>query len=226
MSWKFWKNRKKASTDQSLGILIQQISVINKKATMMEDYLQHHSDGLQDIGKCMDKNEDLIQKSLRLQYKSYQETVKMLEQANNTVNKISEDDEKYIGIEEENNRLNKEKEYMLEKYILWLDDIDLIYDNLNGEGQEYWVGLLKNWQKQISKSLEVVGIYEIDILGKSFNSVIAEAVSTKKRESNGDGIPYQVVDVLQRGYILKDGRLLRKAKVITIEEEDDYKNEE
>ena len=226
MSWKFWERRKEAATNQSLKILVEQISLINKKFNLIEEHFQDHSDRLKNMDQSIDSNEDLIQKSLRLQYKSYQETLKILEQTNNIFNKISEDDKMYIEIEKENNILTREKEYMLEKYILWLDDIDLIYDNLNEEGQEYWVGLLENWQKQISKSLEVVGVYEVDILGKTFNSAIAEAVSTRKREDNKDDIPYQVVNVLQRGYMFKDGTLLRKAKVITIEEEGNYKNEE
>lgn len=33
-------------------------------------------------------------------------------------------------------------------------------------------------------------------------------------------MPYEVIDVLQRGFMLEDGTLLRKAEVITIEEKE------
>lgn len=224
MNWKFWKSRRNSQRDESLDKLIKETSLLNNKVTVMEENLLSHIDIFQNINQQIESNEDLIQKSLRLHYKSYQETIKMLEQVNNTVNKISQDDGIYAVIEKENDRLIREKEYMVEKYIIWLDDIDLIYDNLNGQGQEDWMRLLESWQMQISKSLEAIGVYEIDVLGKSFNSVIAEAVGTIKRESNVDMAVYQVMEVLQRGYILKDGSLLRKAKVITVEEED-YENE-
>ena len=39
-------------------------------------------------------------------------------------------------------------------------------------------------------------------------------------------MPYEVVDVIERGFIFEDGTLLRKAKVITIEEENNKENEE
>lgn len=86
-------------------MLIEQTSLLNKKFNSIEQYLQDHNDRLQDIDQGIDNNKDLIQKSLRLQYKSYQETLQMLEQTNNIVNKISKDGNMYINIEKENNRL-------------------------------------------------------------------------------------------------------------------------
>jgi len=200
MSWKFWSN-KKSGKDQALESLVREVSLMNGKLSIMEE-----------------NNQELIQKSLRLQYKYSQDILKGIEQLNNRFDKILDFNEKYTEILRHNENLRKDKDYIIERYIHLLDDIDLIYDNLNMGGQEYWIQLLKNWKTQILKSLELVGLYEIDILGKSFDTNISEAISTEKREINKEYKQYEIVKILQRGFILEDGTLLRKAKVVTVEE--------
>lgn len=217
MDWKFWKRNKETVEKQSLEIM-------HEKFNMIEGYLQRYDDRFEQINQNMDSNEDLIQKTLRLQYKSSQEILKKLEREDEIIDKMEVYSKRYIEIERERDNLISEKEYILERYIQWLDDIDLIYHNIDDQGQEYWIQLLQNWQNQILKSLEAVGIYEIDILGKSFNHVYAESVSTVEKEDNREYEPYEVVDVLERGFISGNGILLRKVKVVTIKEEVEGRN--
>lgn len=208
MNWKFWSN-KKSEKDQALESLVREVSLMNGKLSIMEE-----------------NNQELIQKSLRLQYKYFHDIIKGIEQLNNRFDKTSDFNEKYTEILRHNENLQKDKDYIIERYIQLLDDIDLIFDNINMGGQEYWIQLLKNWKTQILKSLELVGLYEIDILGKSFDPNISEAISTEKREINKAYKPYEIVKILQRGFILEDGTLLRKANVVTVEEEIIKENEE
>lgn len=212
MNWKFWENWNKPKKKQTLCII--------------EEYLQKHDDKLNEMTEHIRNNEDLVQKSLRLQYKSNQEITKKLEQINERIDKTEYYSKKYSDIQHDKGNLIKERNFLLENYIKWLDDIDLIYDKLNAQKQEYWISLFESWQKQILSTLEAVDIFEVDILGKGFNPLISEAASTKKKEENKEYKPYEVVNVLQRGFIYNDGTLLRKAKVITIEEGEIEDNEE
>ncbi len=215
MGWKIWGQRKKLEKGESLELL-----------SSIEENLHKLDDKLQEVDKQLDNNEDLIQKSIRLQYKSYQEFLNKLDQTNERIDKTINYSKKYIEVKQDKDNLIEEKNYLLGKNIQWLDDIDLICDKIRGQDLEFWIQLLKNWQNQILESLETLNIYEIDILGKSFNYEVAESVSTKEKEDNKEYLPYEVVDVLQRGFIFKDGTLLRKAKVITIEEEEGKKDYE
>lgn len=214
MSWKFWKNK------QSLELLKEEVSQVIRKSNTVEEYLHNFEDKLQGINQRLENNESSIQKSLRLEYKSSQEILKELNRVNKSMDEAIDYSEKYMEAERQKSNLIKERNFILQSNIQWLDDIDLICDEIDGSGQEYWIQLLQSWQKQIIKSLEALKIYEINVIGKTFNHEIAESVSTKRREGNKDYLDYEVVNVLQRGFVLGDGTLLRKAKVITIEEEE------
>lgn len=223
MGWKFWKNSKKSEKKQ---LLKEEFSQIVGKSNAIEEYLQRLEYKLEGLNQQLENNEGAIQKSLRFEYKSSQEILKQLNQVNEKIDETINNSEKYIEFEREKTNLIKERNFILEKNIQWLDNIDLICDKIDRQGQEYWIQLLQSWQKQIISSLKVLKIYEIDIIGKSFNHEIAESIGTKKKEVNRNYLPYEVVDVLQRGFILEDRTLLRKAKVITIEEEEEKENYE
>lgn len=219
MGWGFWRNKRKTVNKQLLELMIEQKTLMNNKFSIIEGYLQKYDEKFEEIDQQIDNSEDLIEKDLRLQYKYSQEILKNLEREDKIIDKIENYSKKYMEIENERDRLSKDKSYILERYIQWLDDIDLVHHNVNTEGQESWIQLLQNWQMQILKSLEFVGIYEMDILGKSFNYAFAESVGTREKEDSKEYMLYEVVEILQRGFMYEDGTLLRKAKVTTIEEE-------
>ncbi len=225
MDWKFWRNSKESKKDQ-LVLLNEEISQLTRKSNLLREDLHRFENKLDGINQKLENNENAIQKSLRLEYKSFQEIFKKLNQVNTKINESIDYEEKYAEFEREKSNLIKERNYILGKNIQWLDDIDLIYDKMYKQEQEQWTQLLQNWQKQIIKTLEILRIYEIDIIGKTFNHKLAESVSTKKKDVDKSYLPYEVVGVLQRGFILEDGTLLRKAKVITIEEEERKKYEQ
>lgn len=219
MKWKFWKSSNESNIEQSLKKLIEEVFQINKGNKIIEEHLQKYENSFEEANENIHSNEELIQKSIRLQYKTSQEILKELEQINVRIDEAIDNKKEIIELKGEKNRLIGENNYLIGKYIEWLDDIDLICDKLNESSQEYWRQLLNNWQSQILKSLETVGINEIDVLGKTFSSTVAESISTTKKEGNKVYLPYEVVKVLQRGFLYKDGTLLRKAKVVTIEED-------
>lgn len=216
MDWRFWKNKKKSEIEKTLESLKEEISQITRSFNMVEKYLQGFEHKIEVINQHLQNNENMAQKILRLEYKFSQEILNKLNQFDKTIDYS----ERHIKTEREKDCLIRERNFIIEKTILWLDDIDLIYNKLNKQNQEYWIELLQNWQKQIIKSLETLKIYEIDVMGRTFNHELAEAVSTREKETDRDYLPYEVVDMLQRGFMLENGTLLRKAKVITIEEKE------
>lgn len=222
MGWKFWRNRKRSETEKTLELLKEEIFQINRKFSIIEEHLQESKHKIEVINRDLENNKNAIQKILRLEYKSFREILNKLNQIHETVDY----GERYIKIEKEKDCLVRERNFIIEKTIQWLDDIDLIYSGLNKQSREHWVQLLHNWQKQIIKTLGMLKIYEINIMGKTFNHELAEAVNTKEKEADRDYLPYEVIDVLQRGFMLENGTLLRKAKVITIEEKEREKDYE
>ena len=189
MGWKFWRNSKKSEKDQALVLLKEEVSQLTKKSNTVEEYLHRFENQLNGINQQLKNNENIIQKSLRLEYTSSQEILKNLNQVNDKIGETIDYSERYLKFEREKSNLMKEKDFILGKNIQWLDDIDLIFHKIDGKDQEYWAELLQNWQKQIIKSLEILGIYEIDIIGKTFNHEVAESVSTKKKEIIKDYLP-------------------------------------
>lgn len=198
MDWKFWRN--------------------DNKSNEVGESLHKLEDKLDELNQQLENNENIIKKSLRLDYKSSQEILKNLNQINDKIDDSVDYDKKYRELEIEKNNILGEKDFIIEKTIQWLDDIDLIYDKIYEQDHGQWIQLLESWQKQIIESLEILKIYEIPVIGKTFNYELAEAASTVKKEEDKSYLPYEVVDVLQRGFIFGDGTLFRKAKVITIEE--------
>lgn len=225
MGWWFWRNKNK-SKKEKIASLEEKVSEISRKTNIVEEYLLKLEDKFESIYQLLENNEAVTQKSMRLEYKSSQEILMKLNQLNEGINKSTNCNERYIEIEREKDVLIREKNFILQKIILWLDDIDLICDKINGQGEEYWFQLLHEWQKQIINSLKVLKIYEIDVMGKTFNHEVAQSISTKKKETDKEYLPYEVVKVLQRGFFLEDGTILRKAKVVTIEEEERIENNE
>ncbi len=166
-----------------------------------------------------------ITKLSRLQYKTSKD---ILGKVDSFVKKQEHHDhEKELRIAQTEAKL-EELSYSL---IRWLDDLDLVCSGLIENDQEEWKKILKQWSNQIVEQLEGVGIVEIHVLGSSFDPTKAESLgtipmkdaATKYKEIKVQrDIPYQVVEVLKRGFIGKNGSLFRKAQVITIEKENEH----
>lgn len=115
----------------------------------------------------------------------------------------------------------------VQSLIRWLDDLDLVRSRLLGEDQAAWKKLMEQWSRQILGFLEKTDVHELKLLGTSFDPRLAESIGTlSKAEAKekfavaalGD-IPYQIVEISKRGFVWKNGLLLRKAQVITLEKE-------
>ncbi len=77
-------------------------------------------------------------------------------------------------------------------------------------------------QEKFKKVLESEGLKEIDCLGKEFNVDLSDAMMQVPRD---DVKPHTVVDVVEKGYYLKD-KVLRHSKVVVSSDKEDGDNVE
>jgi molecular chaperone GrpE (heat shock protein) len=153
-----------------------------------------------------------IMKLTRMQYKTTQQLQGQLEEIRLQIDNIRQ-----TQAEENANQFHA----LIEKNIRWLDDIDQLCKRLEGKETHMWQQTLRAWAEQLLSALAENGIHEIHVLGKSFQPQLAEAIGTvpfrDASENEATYVPYQVMDVVQRGFAYQDGRILRKAQVITLE---------
>ena len=84
----------------------------------------------------------------------------------------------------------------------------LSQDLQSEEAQNFKKGIEMTYSA-LKKALEDEGVMEVDVLDKPFDANVAQAIMLEKVEGKDPGI---VIEVLQKGYILKD-RILRPAMV-------------
>lgn len=200
MNWNFWTRPKKPAVDDLIKQLNEQLNQIG----------------------------DQVNKFARIQYKMGQELQSKMERLNTGLEALEQRQTTYDRDLKNLNSLKYQIEYLTEVLINRLDDIDLLYARLKGEGQETWQKLLEQWAFQLLEALGQIGICELNLTGSSFDPRLAESIGTVNRNTvfteslePGDGraaVPYQIVEVVKRGFIYNDGRLLRKAQVITLQE--------
>ena len=123
----------------------------------------------------------------------------------------------YADTENLKKRLNAEAE-MTRKYRIQSFAIEIlpVIDNLERalkhevreEDKGFYDGV-KMIYDQLMKALKDEGVSEIEALGKPFDASYHQALLSEKRE---DSEPGMVIEVLQKGYMLKD-RILRPSFV-------------
>ena len=105
-----------------------------------------------------------------------------------------------------------------------------VYDDVNRSVESIEKGETKDFktlkkgiihiQEKFKQVLESEGLKEIDCLGKEFNVDLSDAMMQVPRD---DVKPHTVVDVVEKGYYLKD-KVLRHSKVVVSSDKEDGDN--
>jgi molecular chaperone GrpE len=126
------------------------------------------------------------------------------------------------------NYIKYASENLIKELLPVYDDINRSVDSIKkGETKDFETlktGIIQI-QEKFGKILEDEGLKEIDCLGKEFNVDTSDALMQVERD---DVKPHTVVDVIDKGYYLKD-KVLRHSKVIVSSEKkerDSDKDEE
>ncbi|CAM4303208.1 nucleotide exchange factor GrpE [Paenibacillus alkaliterrae] len=162
-------------------------------------------------------SQDLISKLTRLQYKNYQDMQTRLERLET---KLQENDASETLRQQAAADQAWKSQRMAEQLLRWLDDMDALRLQLDVEGEAAWQKLIEQWSAQLVSTLAIAEIHELPVLGTSFDPRWSESIATSDGKKNGQAsIPYEVLQVVRRGFVTGNGTLLRKAQVITLKED-------
>lgn len=171
-----------------------------------------------------------LRKLGRLQYKSGQEVKGKFEELNTRLDAIEQWQDACTIDKSRLDTFEQQIGQVSEILLVWLDDLDLLSTSLREQGQEEWLKLLGTWTSQVLQALQIHGIGEMQLVGTSFNPTLAESIGTVVRQPRGTKameaetvrffLPYEIAEVVRRGFIYQNGTLLRKAQVITYQEDD------
>ena len=173
-----------------------------------------------------------LTKLMRLQYKSGQETRGALEELSHGLLEVRQWQAQSGDFEARIDELGRQRQYAVDVLVAQLDDLDHVCAGLGSTVNETWLTVYQGWAQRVLSALAAMGIVEIEVLGQTFDPQIAEGVGVKDRpqkieapemEEQGLGtthfhVPYEVAEVVKRGFSSAEGQLLRKAQVITYQE--------
>lgn len=223
MKLKFWTRKEKAR--ETIKELEVQVSKVDERMSKMDEQMR--------------VTNELIQKQTRVQYRTSQQLLSEVVELNSKIDVLYNRQEFHAL----NMTKSKETQHKLQelgsRLIRWLDDIDHVRAGLATDAQDTWDILLDQWAEQLLAMLASIGIHELNLCGTVFDPNFAESCGTvaphqligneeeieeevEEADSNNSFAPYEIMEVIKRGYIYSDGHILRKAQVITLKEEETY----
>lgn len=168
---------------------------------------------------------ELVSKLTRMQYKNFQEIQHKLERMEKQLLGMNDWHESEAVRKQGANDQAWKMKTMAENMFRWLDDMDALQARMDAANDTSWARLLEQWSTQLAATLAIADIHELQVLGTSFDPQWSESIGTRARKPNVNAnIPYEILEVVRRGFMSGDGTLIRKAQVITWKEgEDDVK---
>ncbi|OFV71662.1 nucleotide exchange factor GrpE [Acetobacterium wieringae] len=209
MNWKFWEQQKPLEDDR-LGSISDGLKQL-LAATNGQQFEQ--------LEMQIKENAEMINRLSRLQYKMGQELINKVTPIYDNLGDVTLLCQKgqaatELAIRENSNQM------LVSTLIDSIDTIDGVMQNTCGNIPDEWRTFLKTIQISELDGLARVGIRELELLGSSFNPIFAEAVEVRAIDQltgqNKAMRPYEVIEVLRRGFIDGEGKVVRKAQVITL----------
>ena len=208
VNWKFWKQQplEDDKLDSISDGLNQLLAATNEQS-------------FERLEERMQENVELINRLSRLQYKMGQELINKVTPIFENIGDVTQLCQKgqastELAIRENSNRM------LVSTLIESIDTIDGVLQNSRENIPDEWRAFLNAMQSSEFEGLAKVGIRELELLGSSFNPIFAEAVEVKAiaelAEQNKVRQPYEVIEVIRRGFIDGEGKVIRKAQVITL----------
>lgn len=169
-----------------------------------------------DLGSQVGDLHDQVHRLARIQFKGSQDAIDAVSRAESRLT------ERLVGVEAwtQQQTFYQDRERRLVGTLMkWLDSLDTLATEAN-LADAPWV---ETWRSELLDALGDFGVEEERVEGQRFDPRTAEALDTVSRteatRSEEWPAPYTVVRVLQRGFRRGD-TILRKARVVTVAEED------
>jgi len=206
------------------GKAFSRLEKMEHDLAMMRDQLGGIQEALDKIATqtdtTMSKSEDIasqVAKLTRLQYKSGQDVLARLDRIEDAVLAEQQRESDLAAAKEQAQLLAEQRDHLLGVLLKQLDELDLAAARL-GEG-EAWRTVLVRWAERILAACSRLGLREINLVGTSFDPALAESVGTVPRPPDRPPLaPYEVAEVVRRGFCDASGQVLRPARVITYAE--------
>lgn len=186
-----------------------------KEKAIVEDQVQNLREDVAGLDEKVESTNEQIKKLARLQFKM----VKNMEDGFEEMKSGFQTQNEQVDFKSQIDEFLTNQNQLVQHFIRLLDEMDHISAGLN-DGQEAWLRLLEEWSRTTVRTLNDVGIHELDVLGKGFDPTLSEALGTvdKDPQDPTSPVPYQVMRVLKRGFGDNKGNLIRKAQVVTLKE--------
>ena len=218
MRWLFGNDGEQEKTALAIQQLTLELQNNQEQIAQISSYLHDKENQEKEL-------QEQLNKLTRLQYKTGQDLQWKWEELLRGLDSIQTWQREFAERTQKIDLLSRQNDQLLNVLVAHLDEIDLALAILRSDG-EAWADLLRKWAERILTALREVGIYEIDLLGKSFNPHLAEGVGVIERERakaaehSAGTVPYEVAQVTKRGFLDSAGQVLRKAQVLTYKEAD------
>lgn len=223
MSWKFWQGRKN-NNESVYKQLNEQLTQLGEELSKVSAQITGSNEQAAELG-------GQVNKLTRLQYKTGQDMHGKLDKLMTGLDTLQSRHSAYDINITQLKTLERQLDSLTGALIRWIDDIDLVCAQLLSTEQEAWLQLMNQWSGQLLTALAGAGIHELDLKGRSFDPRLAESIGTVKLdpapteirgvENHQSPVPYEVVEVVKRGFVCSDGHLLRKAQVLTLQLQED-----
>lgn len=200
----FWQRERRSELDGAVSRIVDQLKELRDDvAGIAAGILEQREEVAGQLAKLA-----------RLQYKTGQDMQTKLEQLTQGLAEVRQWQAEYGAKSEELNSLLRQREYLLNMLLCQLDEMDGACAGLKGEEDHAWQLLLQQWRQRIITALAELGICEVEVLGKTFEPQVAECVGVVPK-TPATAVPYEVAEVVKRGFANSEGIILRKAQVIT-----------
>lgn len=214
MNWLFGKNDKLDGLTKTVTQLAVQLAQIKET---MANVSEKNTETILQQTECTAQ----LAKLTRIQYKSGQETQDKLNQLCQEMSSLRQQHTEHMVITDQLPIVTQQRDHLLNSLLCQLDDIDTACSGFKDNPDSAWQPLLELWSARVITTLAEIGIHELHITGTTFQPQTAEAVGTVARPTDTPAaVPYEIAEVIKRGFTAPDGTLLRQAQVITYKEEE------
>lgn len=227
LNWLFGRSRR---AEQSAEQLRQQMDQLTNQVRSLKQALDQQNQTLASIIEAQEKQLQQQQELQAQTAKSAQLQYRWTQQQNNLLEAILEQ-------QEEADTHAELLGQSIAAHVQLLDDVSTAMRHLqaqSGSGTDQtnanqaWTGVLRQWQQRLHSTLEQLNVEPLDPVGQIFDAKLAEAGGTVSpseaaeyfaHHAQSAPAPYTIVETLRLGYRW-NGRILRKALVVTVNEEE------
>ena len=180
--------------------------------------LREKLDGIMEYLSKLDHISEHVNKLGRLQHRIGQEQSAKLGDIDVALTELLQHE---ISQDEQSRRLQLVEGHadrLVAAMLRWLDDLDELSRKLDEDGHSSWGPLFTQWRDQVLRELAAVEVRELSVIGRSFDPRFCEGAQSVVVEPSEGRVPYEVLQVLRRGFVSDAGEIIRKALVVTARE--------